>query len=121
MMQHEWVIGIWSKRTLGPHRLAYMEAILRVLREAGFSVSDACDGYHAITLHIEGVSMQKASFPVTDFQSAAAGFIASVENPDEIPYFIEHVQHHIDEPESSRVFGMMLKLILDGFESRLTD
>ncbi len=123
MTKHQWVCGIWSQRTLGPRKLAYMESILRVLREGGFSVADACDAYHAITVHIEGFALHAAGFPVKpkDVQSVAAGFLASVEEPESIPYFIEHVQHHVDHPGATDPFGMMLGMILDGFEARLVE
>lgn len=123
MTQHEWVSGIWSKRSLGPNRLAFMESILRVLRQGGFSVADACDAYHAITVHIEGFALHAASFPVkaADMQSAAAGFLEAAEDNDSIPYFVEHVQHHLDQPAPSDAFAMMLSMILDGFEARLNN
>lgn len=123
MTKHAWVSSIWSKRTLGPNKLAFMESILRVLREGGFSVADACDAYHAITVHIEGFALQGAEFPVKpkDIQRVAAGFLASVEEPELIPYFIEHVQHHRDHSGPTDRFGMMLNMILDGFEARLAD
>ncbi len=123
MTKHEWVCGIWSERTLGPNKLAFMESILRVLREGGFSVADACDAYHAITVHIEGFALHAAGFPIKpkDVQSAAAGFLASVEEPESIPYFVEHVRHHVDHPGPTDRFGMMLSMILDGFEARLTE
>mgnify|MGYP002713242114 CR=1 FL=1 len=123
MMKHEWVCSIWSKRSLGPNKLAFMESILRVLREGGFSVADSRDAYHAITVHIEGFALQAAGFPIKpkDVQSAAAGFLDAVEDPDSIPYFMELVQYLTEQPGSPDQFGMMLDMILDGFEARLTN
>lgn len=123
MMKHVWVCGIWSKRTLGPNKLAFMESILRVLREGGFSVAGACDAYHAITVHIEGFALQAAGFPVKpkDVQSVAAGFLEAVGDPGSIPYFIEHVQHHLDHPGCPDQFGVMLGMILDGFAAKLAE
>jgi len=78
---------------------------------------------HAITVHIEGLALQASGFPVKpeDVQSAAAGFLEAAEDPDSIPYFIEHLQHHLDHPGSSGQFGMVLGMILDGFEVRLAN
>ena len=123
MSKHAWVSSIWSKRTLGPNKLAYMESILRVLREGGFSVADAFDAYCAITVHIEGFAMQAAEFPIKpeDYQRAATEFLASVEDPDSIPHFIAHVRHHIENPASTDQFGLMLNMILDGFEARIRE
>jgi len=121
MTKHEWVCNIWSKRNLGPNKLGIMESILRVLREGGFSVAEACDAYHAITVHIEGFALHAGEFPIKPkhVQSAAAGFLASIEEPESIPYFIEHVQHHLDHPDSKDHFAMTLGMILDGFEARI--
>lgn len=122
-LKHPWINGIWWKRKPGPNKLAYMESILRVLRESGFSIALACDAYHAITAHVEGFTLQTLEFPVKakDLESAASGFLKTVEDPQSIPYFIEHVQHHLDRPESSDQFGLMLQMILDGFEARLNE
>ncbi len=121
MTRHPWVCSIWSKRSLGPNKLAYMESILRALRQGGFPVADARDAYQAITVHIEGFALQAAEFPVKpeDYQSAATDFLASVEEAESIPYFVELVQHIIDHPASTDQFGMMLAMILDGFEARI--
>jgi len=123
MTKHQWVCSIWSKRNLGPNKLGFMESILRVLREGGFSVVDACDAYHAITVHIEGFALHAAEFPIKpkDIKTAATGFLTSVEAPESIPYFIEHVQHHLDHTDSKNHFVMTLSMILDGFENRLAE
>ena len=123
LMAHGWVISIWSKRKLGPARLAFMESILATLRRGGFSVELACDAYHAITVHIEGYTHHAVGFPLeaSDFPTAAADFLASVTDPESIPFFVEHVQHHIDHPGSGTgQFELMLGMILDGFEARLS-
>ncbi|MEM1435296.1 MAG: TetR/AcrR family transcriptional regulator [Pseudomonadota bacterium] len=121
LRKHAWVGAIWSKRTLGPAKLKYMESILRILREGGFPVALACDAYHAITVHVHGYTLQAIDFPVKkkDMHSAAAGFLANIEDPESIPYFVEHVQHHLDHSGSGDTFGMMLDLMLDGFENAL--
>ncbi|NKC01745.1 MAG: hypothetical protein GKR90_25045 [Pseudomonadales bacterium] len=120
MKQHTWLTGIWNQRTLGANKLAYMESILRALREGGFSVPLACDAYHALTAHIEGFSLQTAAFPIkaNDVQAAARSFLQSLEDPASIPYFVEHVQHHLDQTEFTDQFELMLNMILDGFEAR---
>lgn len=121
LMQHAWVNKLWSTRTLGPNKLAYMESILRTLRTAGFSVSLSCDAYHAIITHIEGFTLHAVQFPVTssNAQSVARAFLDSIEDPESIPFFIEHVKHHMEKQSCGDQFGTTLKIILDGFEERL--
>lgn len=124
LLKHRWANAIWSKRRLGPNKLAYMESILRVLREGGFSVALACDAYHAITIHIEGFTLHADGFPVKadEVQSIAAQFLESVEDPDSIPFFIEHVEHHLNQTTGcSDQFEKMLNILLDSFESQLLE
>ena len=116
-MKHPWVNALWSKRGPGPNKLEYMEAILRVLREDGFSVAAACRGYHAISMHTHGFTMQALDFTIdaSNIRSAATAFLERAD-PESIPYFVEHVQHHIDNPAPGEEFVFMLDLILDGLE-----
>ncbi|MEM8490297.1 MAG: TetR/AcrR family transcriptional regulator [Pseudomonadota bacterium] len=120
MLKHPWVCAIWSQRQLGPHKMAYMESLLRVLREGGFSVSDAYDAYCAITVHIEGAGMQAAGFPLDpkEYKSAATGFLESFEQVDQIPYFVQQLKHIMENSTETDHFLMTLEMILDGFASR---
>lgn len=117
LMRHPWVISLWSNRALGPAKLQHMESILRVLREAGFSVELACRGYHAVTMHIAGFTFQQLDFPIKqdNVKEAAAKFIDDFAE-DDIPYFMEHVRHHLTESHHGDDFTFMLDLILDGLE-----
>lgn len=119
--RHPWVIGLWNVAS-GPAKLAHQESILRVMREAGFSVRLACRGYHAITMHITGFTMQAAQFPsdAGAMKAAAETFLAEAD-PREIPFFVEHVQYHQDHPEPDGEFEFVLDMILDGLEKRLED
>ena len=115
LIRHAWVNPLWSKRGPGENKLAHMESILRVLREAGFSVADACRGYHVISMHILGFTQQSLDFPITseNLQAAANNFLRDAD-VTAIPYFIEHVEHHLDHPEADDDFVFTLELILDG-------
>lgn len=117
LTRHPWVISLWSNRALGPVKLQHMESILRVLREAGFSVELACRGYHAVTMHISGFTFQQLDFPVNkdNVKEAAAQFLNDFPEGG-IPYFTEHVRHHLSEKHHGDDFTFMLDLILDGLE-----
>ncbi|WP_375748163.1 TetR/AcrR family transcriptional regulator [Vibrio sp. HN007] len=121
LMKHQWVNTIWSTQELGPNKLVWFEAILRTLREAGFSIPLACDAYHAIVVHIEGFTLHAIGFPVKpdEAQSFAAEFLNWVKDTKSIPYFVEHVQYHVDKKDCSDQFEVTLNMILDGFEARL--
>jgi len=117
--KHPWALRLWAS-VGGPAKLQYEESILRVLREAGFSVALACRGYHAITMHVIGFTTQAIGYPrnTAAMKAAAASFLAHADS-NEIPYFVEHVQHHFDYPESEGVFEFTLNMILDGLEKHL--
>ncbi len=117
LMRHRWAAPMWSRYLPGPERLRHMDGILRTLREAGLSVDRACRGFHAITTHILGFTLQRLDFPVAqkDLASAASDFLAGMPT-EEFPWFAEHVQHHVDEPDQGDSFSFVLDLILEGLE-----
>ncbi len=119
--RHRWVGPLWV-RTGGQAKLAHQETILRVLREGGFSVHLACRGYHAVTMHATGFSIQALAFPndAESMKAAATTFLAEAD-PEEIPYFVEHVRHHQQHPETEGEFAFVLDLILDGLERLLLE
>lgn len=118
---HPWAIGIWSS-VGGPAKMQHEESILRVLREAGFTIALACRGYHAITMHIIGFATQAVGFP-RDAKAMKAAATSFLEHADTsaIPYFAEHIQHHFDYPESDGLFEFVLNMILDGLEKHLEE
>lgn len=119
--RHPWVIGLWN--TAGsPAKMAHQESILRVFREAGFSVKLACRGYHAITMHTTGFTMQALDFPrdAKSMKAAASTFLSEAD-PKMIPYFIEHVKYHQDHPEPDGEFEFVLDMILNGLEKLLEE
>ena len=119
-MRHPWVNALWSHSGPGPAKLAHLESIVRVLREAGFSVALACRAYHAVTMHITGFTLQALDFPVDSkgMKSAATRFLDRVD-ADRIPYFVEHVRHHLEHPEPTDEFAFVLDMILDGLSQNL--
>ena len=106
---------------MGPSKMAHQESILRVLREAGFSVRLACRGYHAVTMHAVGFTMQALDFPgnAEEMKGAAEWFLEEAD-AGQIPYFVEHVRYHQEHPEPDGEFEFVLDMILDGL-SRLLD
>ena len=75
---------MWSIRAPGSAKLRHFDSILRGLREAGFSVDTACRGFHAITTHIHGFTLQKLDFPVAqhDLADVAKNFLAEMSTAD---------------------------------------
>ncbi len=117
LLAHPWTGGLWSSVWPGPARIEFMESILRTLREAGFSPTVAYHGYHAITMHIVGFTIQQLGYGI--MADAASDervdrFLSGLQ-PDRFPHLTEHVQQHVDGSESGD-FEFVLDLILDGLE-----
>lgn len=121
LYRHPWAIGLWNTAT-SPAKMAHQESILRVFREAGFSVELACRGYHAITMHTAGFTLQALDFPrdAKSMKAAAGAFLADADLA-QTPYFVEHVQYHKDHPGPNGEFEFVLDMILDGMEKLLED
>ena len=122
LMRHPWAAAHWWSRKTGPAKLGHQESILRVLREAGHPVALACLGYHAVTMHLVGFSLQAQDLPgdARSMKAAAASFLRE-SDPEQIPYFTEHVRHHLDHPEPANEFVVVLDMVLDGLERALEE
>ena len=119
LVRHPWACGLMMSVKDGTARLRWMDAVLRCLREAGFSTELTHHAYHALDSHITGFTLWQLSFPfeVEQLADVAATFLRELP-VDEYPYLAEHVAWHLtetrDDDEGEFAFG--LDLILDGLE-----
>ncbi len=125
LMRHAWACSLMTATTtVSPARLRWMEAVLRTLREAGFSAELTHHAYHALDSHITGFTLWQANFPFDTHEKLADLAEAFLREfpADEYPYFTEHAQWHLTEasPNDPSEFEFGLDLILDGLE-RLRD
>lgn len=118
LLRHRWASSLWGTTGPGPAKLRYLDSILRVLRESGFSEEMACGGFHALTMHVDGFTLQLLDLPFnnrTELVGVAKKFLSQLPQ-DEYPYFAEHVKHHLNQRSDRDDFVFMLDLILDGLE-----
>jgi len=115
--KHAWAPGVMQARSTGPARLAYMEALLRTLRDAGLSPEMTDHAYHAIESHIIGFTLWTASFKFSerDLTKLATEFVSHLSAGD-YPRLIEHVDQHKKPRRAGIDFEFGLDLILDGLE-----
>jgi len=122
LARHPWAIGLLESRSRpGPVTLLHHDAVLRCLREAGFSVAMAAHAYSLLDSYIYGFALQQRNLPLhTPEQVAAVGgemlqrlALASY------PYLVEMMTQHALQPgydyADEFVFG--LDLILNSLES----
>jgi AcrR family transcriptional regulator len=124
-VRHPWACGLMLGRTsVSPPRMRWMEAVLRTLREAGFSADLTHHAYHALDSHITGFTLWQVSMPFDtreELVDLAEAFLQET-SADEYPYVVEHAEQHMgpSAPEGKTEFEFGLDLILDGLE-RLRD
>jgi AcrR family transcriptional regulator len=120
-IRHRWSCPLMMKiAAVIPSRMRWMEALLRTLRENGFSQNLTHHSYHALDSHITGFTLWQVSFPFENREElvAMAGDFMKAIPVDEYPYVIEHAQEHLQEPDPDEPneFDFGLDLILDGLE-----
>jgi AcrR family transcriptional regulator len=120
-VRHRWACGLMMRRPrVSPQRMRWMEAVLRTLREAGFSPDMTHHAYHALDSHITGFTLWQVNMPFEtkeELVEMATDFLQQIP-ADEYPFVIEHAEQHIapSSPNGKSEFEFGLELILDGLE-----
>ena len=119
LLKHPWAAHqMISKISVGPARLAWSNATIGCLHEAGFSYEIADHAWNAIDNHIYGFTLQAVNAPVDPQQYAnAAEEYLPIISEDEYPY-LNAMASLIAEGKHSGIneFEFGLDLILDGLE-----
>ena len=121
LARHRWAIGLMESRSApGPATLRHHDAVIGVLRKAGFSIGLAAHAYSALDSYIYGFALQERSLPfdtVEQTAEMAEAFLAYFP-AEEYPYLAELTAQHVMQPGydygNEYLFG--LDLILDGLE-----
>lgn len=122
--RHPWAITVMESRTNpGPTSLGYYEAVIRCLRQAGFSIAMAAHAFSVLDSYIYGFAMQELKLPFDDSDELAdvAENILELMPANEYPYFTELTVEHVLKPgyDYGNEFQFGLDLILDGLEKLL--
>ncbi|KAB2340553.1 TetR/AcrR family transcriptional regulator [Actinomadura rudentiformis] len=123
LLQHSWALGLMdSRRNPGPATLRHHDAVLGVLRKAGFTLPMAAHAISLIDSYIGGFVLQEANLPVMtpdDVEEVAGGILDHLP-ADELPYLREMIVDHALQPgyDYTSEFGYGLDLILDALEAR---
>jgi AcrR family transcriptional regulator len=119
--RHPWAASLTlSLKRISQARLRYMNSILGVLRDAGFSDELVDRGYHAIEGHIMGFTLWEVGMNLgtrDDLEALATDFLNRL-SQDDFPHVAAHVDHHL-KPRTSQgpgAFEFGLELILDGLD-----
>ena len=121
LRRHPWATGLLeSRRTPGPANIGHHDAVLGILRNAGFPLELAAHAYSLLDSYIYGFALQETSLPFnTPEETAEVAQAMMAEFPaDAYPHLTEIAVEHVLQPgysyASEYLFG--LDLILDGLE-----
>ena len=124
LARHPWSVGLLETRTSpGAATLQHHNAVLQVLREAGFSVEGAGHAYALLDSYIYGFALQEAGLPIgtPDSDPEAMEALARSFAPADLPYLAETAMYRVMQPGYAfgNEFGFGLGIILDGLEGLL--
>ena len=115
--RHSWAVGLLEARAVrGPVILRYADAILGILRSAGFSIESAGYAFWALDSYVYGHVIQEAGAPdvagdeLPDSADKAAEAMAAA-----FPHLAE-VQEHSSRFSYDDAFDFGLDLLLDSLE-----
>ena len=91
-----------------------MDDLLRLLGQSGLSAPLAHHGFHAVTNHVVGYTLQEAGMATgrDNPEAAAEEYLAGI-SATTYPYMVAHVRQHLAGQTASS-FELVLDLILDG-------
>ena len=120
LRRHPWACNLLMSPTrIRPARLRYMDSLLGLLREAGFSAETTYHAYHVLDAHIFGFSLWQTSHSYTAPQvSDLAAELTRMIPPDEYPYLHEHARQHLADGPHHEVsaFEFGVDFIIDGLK-----
>lgn len=123
LSRHSWALGLMdSRRNPGPATLRHHDAVLGVLRRAGFALPMAAHAVSLIDSYIGGYVLQEKSLPVAnpgDVEEVAGGILDNLPT-GEFPYLTEMIVDHALRPgyDHTTEFAYGLDLVLDALEAR---
>jgi AcrR family transcriptional regulator len=121
LSRHRWAIGLMESRaTPGVATLRHHDAVIGVLRRAGFTVAMAAHAYSLLDSYIYGFALQEPSLPFDTGEGTAALAQAIMARfaSGEYPHLTELTVEHVLQPgyDYGAEFEYGLDLILDGLE-----
>lgn len=121
LLRHPWASSVLeSRRHPGPARLAYLEAVVSILRDAGFTLPDVARAFMAVDSHVYGFTLQVLALPFDLRDSPEeARAMATDTFGEAYPGLRAMAEMALSEPGVPVEFEFGLDLILDGLERRL--
>ncbi|WP_435300504.1 TetR/AcrR family transcriptional regulator [Timonella sp. A28] len=123
LSRHAWALAVMETRTdPGPTTLANHEAVLVVLRTAGFSVAHAGHAYAILDAFVYGFALQDLMLRTAGLDTSAQELHEGI-NLNEYPRINELAMYHVEAANYplDASFDIGLSITLDGIEKFLLD
>lgn len=116
---HPWAIVLMQTSTSpGPATLRHHDAMIGVLRAAGFSVRDTAHAYALLDSYVFGFALSEAALPINGPDTVAQTATAMIERHplDEYPHLLEFSIQHVlrADYDFGGEFDFGLEVLLDG-------
>lgn len=123
LARHTWALGLLDSRpSPGPATLRHHDAVLGVLRRAGFDLAMAAHAVSLLDSYVYGFVLQETSLPFDapgEVDDVAAGILEHLP-ADDLPHLAEMITDHALQPgyDHTGEFAWGLDLLLDALEAR---
>jgi AcrR family transcriptional regulator len=122
LTRHPWAVPLMQSRTNpGAHTLGHLDALIGLLRGAGFPVALTAHALSVVDAYVYGFAMQEKALPFdTEERSAeVVEHILAAMPADRWPHLVELSREHVLKPgyDYGQEFAWGLDLVLDGLES----
>ncbi len=126
LRRHPWAIGLLESRTApGPATLRQHDAMIGVLRGAGFSVSMTAHAYALLDSYVYGFALQEAALPFDGPESVGGVAEPMLDSfpADQYPHLVELATEYVLQPgyDFGDEFEFGLGVILDALTAALPD
>ncbi len=121
LLRHPWAsVVLESRRNPGPARLRYLDTVVAILLDAGFSIDDVGRAGLAVDSHVYGFTLQVAAMPfdIRD-EPEQAETLAKETFGETYPSLRAMAEHAATDAGFPIEFDFGLDMILDGLERRL--
>ena len=117
--EHSWVVELLMQRgNFGPGSLAFMDQVLGLFREAGFSDGDTQHAWQMLASHTMGYAFQQATNPGAMNEEKANLAVLMSQMGDQFPHVVALLPL-LAECEFGNEYMFGLEIIIDGLEARL--